>query len=55
MLDGGLGNDRLIGGGGPDELNGSNGRRDVLVGGGNEDRCLDNQAGTIRRTCEASD
>lgn len=55
MLDGGLGNDRLIGGGGPDELNGSNGRRDVLVGGGNEDRCLDNQAGTIRRKCEASD
>ena len=52
QLLGGEGNDRLSGGLGDDVLDGERGRRDRLFGGVGVDTCVDNQAGTIRSTCE---
>ena len=52
LVFGETGNDRLIGSTGDDLLNGGRGRVDTLDGRTGSDRCIDSQAGTIRRACE---
>ena len=49
------GSDRLVGGPDPDRLVGGRGRVDRLFGNGGNDRCLDADARTVRRTCENLD